>query len=81
MNKTFGDLMSEYMGAREQARQFDSWSQLDKFVEELVSTLAPKVQAPRKFQEYAFDDMGLALHVEEECLSDCTNCQCGKTNG
>jgi hypothetical protein len=64
MNKTFGDLMGEYMGVREQARRFSSWEALDKFVEELAHQVAPKVEPPRKFQEYSFDDMGTALPHE-----------------
>lgn len=36
MNKTFGDLMAEYMNARDGARRFASWEALDKLVEKLV---------------------------------------------
>lgn len=66
MNETFGDLMAGYEKVRDGAKKFGTWSELDKYVESLVVRIAPKTEPTlRKFQEYAFDDMGLALPLEE----------------
>lgn len=64
MNKTFGDLMGEYTGVREQAKRFSSWEALDKFVEELVEQVVPKDEKTltHKFQEYSFDANGVETH-------------------
>ena len=64
MNKTFGDLMGEYVGVRDQAKRFSSWEALDKFVEGLVQQVAPKAEKPftHKFQEYSFDANGTETH-------------------
>ena len=67
MNKTFGDLMSEYVGLRDQAQRFSSWEALNKFVESLVNEVAPKPEKAftHKFQEYAYDDMGTPVPHEQ----------------
>lgn len=63
-NKTYGDLMSEYVAAKEQAKRFGSWEQLDKFAETVVNQVSPKPEKAfdHKFQEYTYDSMGAEVH-------------------
>ncbi len=65
MNKTYGDMMSEYEQHRVSAQRFSVWEELDKYVENLVKQIALKVdKAPMpKFQDnIGFDDMGTPVH-------------------
>lgn len=66
MNKTYGDLMSEFEHVRTAARSHSSWDGLNKFVEELIKQIAaPKVEQPLiKSQEYSFDANGGEVHED-----------------
>lgn len=65
MNNTHGDLKAEYERQREAAKRFGAWDGLDAYVDKLIAQIAPKVEKPvNNFVKFAYDDMGLALHVE-----------------
>lgn len=66
MNKTYSDMMGEYQYVRDAARCHSAWTNLDKFVEELIKQIAPKVERPTsKFQtDVGYDDMGTPVHKD-----------------
>lgn len=65
MNKTQQELRREYESVKENAKRFSSWSQLDKFFDELIETVPAQKDEPMKtWQQYAYDDMGTALPHE-----------------
>lgn len=69
MNKTYGDMMSEYESARETVRRFGTWNNLDSLVEGLISQLASKPvkqNATQQQQQFGFDDMGAIVPVNHE---------------
>ena len=69
MNKTYGDLMGEYVHAKDSASRFKSWDLMDKLFKELIEQVqvAPKTdkQLTHKFQEYSFDANGSLIPHEE----------------
>lgn len=68
MNKTYGDMMSEYESARETVKRFGTWNNLDTLVEELINQLAskPVKQTTQQQQQFGFDDMGAIVPVNHE---------------
>lgn len=48
--------MSEYEAAREHARRYGAWNELDMYAKKLISRVVPKAENPvSKFEEYALD--------------------------
>lgn len=58
MNKTYGDMMGEYENLKSSAQRFSSWNGLDKFVEELIKQIQPKVEKPATVPLHSFDANG-----------------------
>ena len=70
MNKTFGDLMSEYEHSRDAVKRFGTWGKLDVFVENLINQVAAKPVSSstdnQPQQQFGFDDMGSVVPVTHD---------------